>query len=78
MPDTSHSPANDSIESANQREKAAAVLLKELDERQDSVLQELEQLNLDVEGLIESWQGKKKEELEEERLETEHLEERIA
>ena len=52
MPDTSHSPANDSIESANQRENAAAVLLKELDERQDSVLQELEQLNLDVEELI--------------------------
>jgi len=46
------------VASANQRENAAAVLLKELDQRQDSVLEDLDQLNGDIENLIESWRNK--------------------
>ena len=46
---------HDPVASANQRENAAAVLLKELDQRQDSVLEDLDQLNGDIENLIESW-----------------------
>ncbi|MBA63586.1 MAG: hypothetical protein CMJ76_14620 [Planctomycetaceae bacterium] len=59
MSDSSHQPSSDPVEYANQRENAAAVLLKELDERQESVLEELEQLNGDIEDLIESWRGRK-------------------
>lgn len=49
---------HDPVASANQRENAAAVLLKELDQRQDSVLEDLDQLNSDIEILIESWRNK--------------------
>ncbi len=49
---------HDPVASANQRESAAAVLLKELDQRQDSVLEDLDQLNGDIENLIESWRNK--------------------
>ena len=49
---------HDPVASANQRENAAAVLLKELDQRQESVLEDLDQLNGDIENLIESWRNK--------------------
>ena len=62
MSKPSQPPANDLVESANQRESAAAVLLKELDERQESVLQELDDLNHNIEDLIDSWQGQNKQE----------------
>ena len=60
--------ANDLVESANQRESAAAVLLKELDERQESVLLELNDLNQNIEDLIVSWQGQTKQEQQQELL----------
>ena len=62
MSKPSQPPANDLVESANQRESAAAVLLKDLDERQESVLQELDDLNHNIEDLIDSWQGQNKQE----------------
>ena len=77
MSESSPLPTKDIVEAANHRENAAAVLLKELDERQDSVLEELDQLNLDIENLIESWRGKKQEQLEIETLETQASEEAV-
>jgi len=71
MSDSSPLPANDIVEAANHRENAAAVLLKELDERQDAVLEELDQLNDNIENLIESWRGKKQDSLEIETPESE-------
>ena len=71
MSDSSPLPANDIVEAANHRENAAAVLLKELDERQDAVLEDLDQLNDNIEHLIESWRGKKQDSLEIDAQETE-------
>ena len=68
MSKPSQPPANDLVESANQRESAAAVLLKELDERQESVLLELNDLNQNFEDLIDSWQGQNKQEQQQELL----------
>ncbi len=64
MSDSSPLPANGIVEAANHRENAAAVLLKELDERQDAILEELDQLNDNIENLIKSWRGKKQDSLE--------------
>ncbi len=68
MSKSSLQPANDVVESANQRESAAAVLLKELDERQESVMRELDDLNHNIEDLIDSWQVQNKQEPEQELL----------
>jgi len=68
MSKPSQPTANDLVESANQRESAAAVLLKELDERQESVLLELNDLNQNIEDLIDSWQGQNKQEQQQELL----------
>ena len=68
MSKSSLQQASDVVESANQRESAAAVLLKELDERQESVLRELDNLNHNIEDLIESWQVQNKQEPEQELL----------
>ncbi len=68
MSKSSLQPATDVVESANQRESAAAVLLKELDERQESVMRELDDLNHNIEDLIESWQVQNKQEPEQELL----------
>ena len=77
MSESSPLPAKDIVEAASHRENAAAVLLKELDERQDSVLEELDQLNLDIENLIESWRGKKQEQPEVESLESQAPDEAV-
>ena len=68
MSKSSLQQASDVVESANQRESAAAVLLKELDERQESVLRALDDLNHNIEDLIESWQVQNKQEPEQELL----------
>lgn len=71
MSDSSPLPASDIVEAANHRENAAAILLKELDERQDAVLEELDQLNDSIENLIESWRSKKQDPFEIDAQETE-------
>lgn len=71
MPNTSHqsdTPDHNVVEAANQRETAAAVLLKELDEQQETVLHELDQLNDDIEHLIDSWRDRSREEAAAEEL----------
>ena len=68
MSKSSLQQASDVVESANQRESAAAVLLKELDERQESVMRELDDLNHNIEDLIDSWQVQNKQEPEQELL----------
>ena len=81
MPNTPHqsdTPNHDVVEAANQRETAAAVLLKELDEQQETVLHELDQLNDDIENLIDSWRGQSREQSAAEELAREACEQPLS
>ena len=64
MSENAQQTTENPVETANQRESAAAVLLRELDQRQDTVLNDLEELNTNIEDLIDVWRGKKDDEAE--------------